>query len=89
MDKDNISLDIMELYARCGVIKRVALLKDMYKSLLALIDDDLNINIALKKRNNYGWSPYFGFALEKDWKEKTRIQCDVLFRVLLIIHYAE
>lgn len=89
MDKDNISLDIMELFARCGIIKRVALLKNMSESLLALVDDDLNVNINLDKRKDHGWSPYFGFALEEDWKEKIRMQCDVLFRVLLIIHYAE
>jgi len=89
MDKDNISLDIMELFARCGIIKRVALLRDMYESLLALVDDDLNVNINLDKRKAFGWSPYFGFALEEDWKEKIRMQCDILFRILLIIHYAE
>lgn len=89
MDKDNISLDLMELFARCGIIKKVALLKEMYESLLARVDDDLNANISLDKRKNFGWSPYFGFALEEDWKSKGKMQCDLLFRILLIMHYAE
>lgn len=79
----------MELFARCGIIRNVAKLKDMYEYLLTLVDDDLNVNIRLDKRKSHGWSPYFGFALEEDWKDKTRMQCDALFRILLIMHYAE
>ncbi|NMA34834.1 MAG: hypothetical protein GX940_09865 [Clostridiaceae bacterium] len=89
MDKENISLDMMELFARCGIVRRVPMLADMYESLLARVDDDLDVNISLDKRKDHGWSPYFGFALEEDWKDKTRMQCDVLFRILLIMHYAE
>jgi hypothetical protein len=87
MDKKDISLDIMELFARCGIIKKVAILKAKYEYLFSLIDDNLIININKPKDN--GWSPYFGFALEEDWKTKTKIQCDLLFRVLLIMHYME
>ena len=80
--------EIMELLARCGVIKQVALLSNKFDYLLSLIDDDLTIkNINVDKRKSHGWSPYFGIALEEDWKEKIRLQCDLLFRVLLIIHY--
>jgi len=89
MDENNISLDLMELFARCGIVKRVEKLKIMYESLLALVDDDLNVNINLNRRKDHGWGPYFGFALEENWKEKIRMKCDVLFRILLIIHYAE
>lgn len=82
--------DMMELLARCGAIKQVALLSNKYDFLLSLIDDDLEIkNINVNKRKSHGWSPYFGIALEEDWKEKIRLQCDLLFRVLLIIHYSE
>jgi hypothetical protein len=49
MDKENISLDLMELYARCGIIRRVPMLEDMYGSLLARVDDDLSVNISLDK----------------------------------------
>ena len=46
------------------------MLADMYESLLARVDDDLDVNISLDKRKDHGWSPYFGFALEEDWKDK-------------------
>jgi hypothetical protein len=82
--------DIMELFARCGIVKRVEVLNSEYKNILALIDENLNININFSKhKNENSWSPYFGIALEEDWKTKIRLQCDLLFRVLLIIHHAE
>lgn len=88
-NEGSISLDLMELFARCGIVKRVAGLKSKYEYLLSLIDDNLNINLHVDKRKDYSWSPYFGFALEEDWKESKKIQCDILFRVLLIMHYVE
>lgn len=81
--------DMMELFARCGVVKKVGFLSSKYESLPMLIDDNLNVHINVDKRRGHGWSPYFGIALEEDWKEKRRIQCDLLFRILLIIHYTE
>jgi len=35
------------------------------------------------------WSPYGGFALEEDLKTKNRKQCDMLFRILMIMHHTE
>ncbi|MDR0442733.1 MAG: hypothetical protein LBH44_04920 [Treponema sp.] len=87
-NEDSIPLDIMELFARCGIVKNVKLLKNKYKYLLSLIGDDLTINYNIKPQER-NWSPYFGFALEEDWKTKTKKQCDLLFRILLIMHYSE
>lgn len=89
MDEDRISLDIMELFARCGIVKQVTLLKNKYDFMLNLIDDNLNVNIKIDKNKSHGWSPYFGFALEEDWKTNIRLQCDLLFRVLLILTFVE
>ena len=86
-EKDFIPLDMMELFARCKVVKGVELLKYKYDRLLSLIDENLNVNIDSQNGNN--WNPYLGFALEVDWKKKIRLQCDLLFRVLLIMHYTE
>jgi len=82
--------DIMELFARCGVVGNVIALQNEYESLLTLIDDnpDLNINFNLHK-NETSWGPYGGIALETDWKSEIRKKCDLLFRILLIIHYTE
>ena len=79
----------MELFARCGIIKDVAKLKNKYERLLSLIDDDLNVDINIDRCRGRGWSPYFGFALEENWKNDKKIQCDILFRTLLIIHFVE
>lgn len=82
--------DVMELFARCGITERVAVLKSEYESMLSLIDSNLDINIDLSRhKNEFSWFPYGGIALEEDWKLKIRKQCDLLFRILLIIHYTE
>jgi hypothetical protein len=81
--------DMMELFARCGIVKQVELLKDKYESLPTFIDENLNLNININKHSGHGWSPYFGIALEEDWKTNIRVKCDLLFRILLIIHHTE
>ena len=82
--------DIMELYARCGVVKQVVALINEYEALLALVDNDLTLNFGFNKtKNEFLWSPYHGIALEENWKTKHKLQCDLLFRILIIIHYAE
>jgi len=86
---ERITLEIMELFARCGVVNQVEVLKNQYNSLLMLIDENFNVNIDEAKQKNYGWSPYFGFALEENWKSEIKRRCDILFRVLLIIHFTE
>jgi len=78
--------DLMELFARCGIIKQVKILKSEYESMLTMIDDNLKFNLS-KNKNEISWSPYYGIALEENWKTKIKKQCDFLFRILLIIHY--
>lgn len=79
----------MELFARCGIINVVEKLKSKYDHLLSLIDDNLHMNLCIREYNSRNWSPYFGFALEENWKRSIQVQCDLLFRTLLIIHYVE
>lgn len=86
---DTTWFDMMELFARCGIVKQVKFLKNKYESMLKLVDDNLNVNINVNKHSGHGWSPYFGIALEEDWNEKIKIQCDCLFRILLIIYHTE
>ena len=88
MDENYINFDLMELFARCGVVKQVDFLKNKYEYLLTLVNDDLSVNYKVSARER-DWGPYGGFALEEDWKTKTRKQCDLLFRILIIMHYAE
>ena len=88
-DEKDISLDLLELFARCGIIKKAKKLKAKYDYMLSAIDADLNVNIDVNKHQSRNWSPYFGYALEEDWKTSTKMKCDLLFRILLIIHYTE
>jgi len=88
MDEKFFNYDLMELFARCGVVKQVDFLKKKYDYMLSLVDENLCINYKVDTGGN-SWNPYFGFALEEDWKTKVRKQCDLLFRFLLIIHYAD
>lgn len=81
--------DKMELFARCGVVHRVPELMGEYERLLYSIDDDGICTLPVQKQYFQKWSPYFGLALEPDWKTKTRRNCDVTFRALMIAHYTE
>ena len=84
-----LSLDILELFARCGIVQQVSVLKSKYNHVLSLVDNSLNTMMSVNRRRDHDWSPYFGFALEETWRNKINVQCDILFRILLIIHYAE
>lgn len=80
----------MELLARLGVIKNIAKLESQVKQLKQSMKD--NTGIYSKKINHYyfkRWGPYSGMALERDWKCKNRYLSDIIFRGLLIIHYAD
>lgn len=81
--------DRLELLARCGALTRVDILKKEYEMLLECLDDSIFFTRQVNSQYALGWSPYFGFALEEDWRSKTRKQCDILFRILLIMHYRD
>lgn len=80
--------DRLELLARCGALSRVAVLKNEYEMLLECLDAHGLFTREVASKYALGWSPYFGFALEEDWRSKYRKQCDILFRILLIMHHA-
>jgi hypothetical protein len=88
MDENYINFDLMELFARCGIIKQAGFLKDKYDYMLSLVGGNLIIDYKVKPQER-NWGPYGGFSIEEDWKSKVRKQCDLLFRILLIIHYTE
>ena len=87
MDEEWLNLDLMELFARCKVVNKVAFLKSKYEHLISLVDDDLNVNYKIASSER-AWGPYGGYALEEDWRTKNKKKCDALFRILLIIHYS-
>lgn len=81
---------VKEAYRKKGCGSK--LLKELEKLgkeiLMNLIDNDLTLNFEVKNKYALEWSPYFGYALEEDWKSKVLKQCDILFRILLIMHYS-
>ena len=81
--------DRLELLARCGALTRVEQLKREYERLIDSLDEHALFQVKINHKYALGWSPYFGFALEEDWRSSTRKQCDVLFRILMIMDQRE
>lgn len=81
--------DRLELFARCGALTRVKELREEYDLLLDHLDTQGRFVGEVNRKYALGWSPYFGFALEEDWRSKIRRQCDIPFRVLMIMEWQE
>lgn len=81
--------DRLELFARCGALTRVKELREEYDLLLEHLDAQGMFLGEVERKYALEWSLYFGFALEEDWRSKIRRQCDVLFRVLMIMEQRE
>lgn len=63
--------DRLELLARCGALTRVEALKKEYELLMNSLDEHAFFTMKVHSKYALGWSPYFGFALEEDWRTKT------------------
>jgi hypothetical protein len=79
-------MEYIEWFARCGVVKHIPALRKVVDDIMRSVDDEgiCHANVLEVKE----WGPYCGFRLETDWKSKTRKACDITFRALLILHYA-
>ena len=81
-------MEYIEWLARCGVVPYISALKDAVDEILQSIDEDGGCQIPVLDDIFKGWGPYAGLQLEIDWKSKTRRDCDITFRALLIAYYA-
>lgn len=81
-------LEKMELFARCGIVKYSSKLKSEIEKLYAFISESGICNISINEYYFKNWSAYSGLKIEESWKNKTKKQCDISFRVLLILHYS-
>jgi len=79
-------LEYIEWFARCGIIQYVPALQNAVLDIINSIDDEGICQAPVLEGKN--WGPYYGMKLEVDWKSKTRRQCDITFRALLIAHYS-
>lgn len=84
-----VNLEKVEWMVRCGLYNHVPKLKEEIDYILNNIDQDGICRIEINEKEFRGWGPYFGLQLETDWKVKVRRACDITFRALLILHYAE
>ena len=82
-------LEYLEWFARCGIVPYIPALQEAVKDIVAAVDEAGVCNIPVIEDAFKGWGPYAGMQLEVDWKNKISKDCDVTFRALLILHYAE
>lgn len=82
-------LEYIEWLARCGVVSYIPELQVAVNEIKYSIDENGICNIPVLDDLFKGWGPYAGMQLEVDWKSKVRRMCDITFRALLILHYAE
>jgi len=81
--------ELIEWFARCGVVSSLPKLSEVVDEIADSIDE-IGIcrlqNIAEDVFKSYG--KFGGQQLEVDWKSRTRRDCDITFRALLILHYS-
>lgn len=79
-------MEYIEWFARCGVVKHIPILREIVDDIMKTVDDKGICHAPVLEVK--GWGPYCGSQLEVDWKSKIRKDCDITFRALLILHYA-
>jgi len=84
-----VNLEKAEWMVRCGLYKHVPKLREEIDCILSNTDQDGICGIEINEKEFRGWGPYAGLQLETDWKVKARRACDITFRALLILHYAQ
>ena len=79
-------MEYIEWFARCGVVKHIPALREVVDDIMRAVDDEGICHAPTLELKE--WGPYCGFRLETDWRSRTRKACDITFRALLIMHYA-
>lgn len=82
-------LDRMEWMCRCGLAPYLVKLQDEVEILRNSVNEDGICMAPIAENQLKGFSTYGGQQLETDWKTSTRKLCDITFRALLVLHYAE
>lgn len=82
-------LERVEWLCRCGIAPYVEQLQKEVELLRDSINTDGICVAPIDESRLKGMGTYGGQQLEIDWKTRTRKLCDIAFRVLLILHYAE
>jgi hypothetical protein len=81
--------DRMELFARCGIIPYSKCLLREVDLLKKAIDTEGICRAFIDEPFFAKWGAYSGLKLEENWSSETKKRCDITFRALLILSYAE
>ena len=81
--------DRVEWLCRCGLAPYLEQLQDEVERLTRFVNGDGICMAPIAENQLKGFSTYGGQQLETDWKTATRRYCDITFRALLIMHYAQ
>ncbi len=82
-------LDRVEWLCRCGLAPYIPELRAEADLLAGSVDENGICRAKVDENQLKGISTYGGQQLETDWKTETRRLCDITFRVLLILYYAQ
>ncbi|GIO38462.1 hypothetical protein J41TS12_33230 [Paenibacillus antibioticophila] len=78
----------MELLARMGVLESVAFFRDQLADVILNVSFYERIFSSIRSHPYFiRWSPYTGMRLEESWKTRRQKEHDILFRIVLIIHF--
>lgn len=91
-EKDDVHytyLDRVEWLCRCSITPYVQQLQNEVNILRKAINEDGICEASIDENQLKGLGTYGGQQIEVDWKTPTRRLCDITFRVLLILYYAE
>lgn len=84
-----INFEKVEWLCRAGLYNHLPELREEVEFIRQSIDENGVCNAPFYKNEFRGWGPYSGLQLETDWRTAKRRICDVTFRALLVLHYAD
>ena len=91
-DKDGVHytyLDRVEWLCRCSLAPYIPELQAEVELLKNSIDENGICRASVDENQLKGIGTYSGQQLETDWKTETKKLCDITFRALLILYYAD
>lgn len=84
-----VNFEKVEWLCRCGLYPYLPELQAEVEFIAEHINTEGICDVPFYENEFRGWGPYAGLQLEENWKSKIRRACDITFRALLIMHYAD
>ena len=83
-----VNFEKVEWLCRLGLYPYLPELRNEVHYIEEFINSDGLCTVPFYENEFRSWGPYAGLQLETDWRSKKRKLCDITFRALLILHYA-